>query len=243
MKKAFTSILVAVILTLCAPYLLCTEAFAATDRTDQYGIVPLSEQEAAAYASEITFSAINNPVTTMPISCFDISSDGLIAVCFTSVSSNIICVYSEDFTYLYGFSLYSAGSVGVSWIKDELNVYFVRSGILVTVDEQANITGISGFSDPVQSNRFYQNEILVTTRTFEGKQYKLDNPGIQKLTNQDYARLSVQDSTGEVRVLYGDSAFPSEIVIVLLVSAVIMTVAIVLRIVLVKRKRAKAKAQ
>ena len=244
MKKAFTAIIVAFILTVCAPYMLCTEVLAATDQADSYGIAPLSEEDAAAYASEITFSAIGTPPTTMPISCFDISDDGLIAVCFkTSATSYIICVYSEDFTFQYGFSFYSMGSAGVSWIQDELNVYFVRSGILVTVDENAKITKILGFPDTVQSDKYYRQEILVTSRTFDGKQYVLDNPGIQKLTNQDYARLSVKDGAGNTSVLYGDSTLPPAIVMVLVVAALIMVIAIALRIVLVLRKRAKAKAQ
>ena len=244
MKRVITItvvIVILILLTMSFPCMICLEASATTDEIEKYGIVSLSPDEAADIASNIEFTIVKSGPSKMNIDCFDVSNDESIAICFSRATQKTICVYSKDFTFLYGFSFYSSGSVGVSWINDELNLYFVRGDILATIDENAKITSISTFPSTTQSDKYYRHEILVTTRQIGDKQYSLNNPGILKVINSGYSQLIVQDSSEETHILYDTNITPASAMIgFCAVSSIIVTM-IILVIVWTFRKLKKAK--
>lgn len=244
MKRIITItvvIVILILLTMSFPCMICLEASATTDEIEKYGIVSLSPDEAADFASNIEFTIVQSGPSRMNIACFDVSNDELIAICFSKATQKTICVYSQDFTFQYGFSFHSPETVGVSWINDELNLYFVRSGILYAVDENAKITSISTFPSTTQSDKYYRHEILVTTRQIGDKQYNLNNPGILKVINSGYSQLIVQDSSEETHILYDANIMPASAMIVFCaVFSIIVTMTIV-AIVLAFKKYKKAK--
>ena len=239
MRKVF-AITAMVAILIFYPCMLCTDASTTTDEIEKYGIVSLSSDEVADFASSIEFAIVDSEPSRMNITCFDVRNDESIAICFSKATQKIVCVYSKDYTFQYGFSFHSPGTVGVSWINDELNLYFVRSGILATVDENANLTSIFTFPSTTQSDKYYRHEILVTTRKVGDKQYSLSNPGILKLINSGYSQLTVQDSEGVTHVLYDANTLQaSSMIVFCTVSFIIVVMMIVFVFVLALRKHQK----
>ena len=182
----------------------------------------------------------DNGIKTGEISCFDVNTDGRIAVGYINRSSRTyISVYNEDFDFIYGYSLSLGGDYGIAWQDMDLIVYVVRGNYLICLDEAGNITSIR---ESKSSDYSMQKAFKSTTREASGRTYHLGNGNalLDKVFSK-YSMLSVYEN-GEKRILFDRSA--SFQIKTMIASFVILSMAIICVVFIIARiKKNKAAAK
>lgn len=110
-----------------------------------------------------------------------------------------ISVYSHDGQFLYGYAFESMGSYGVEWDGDNLNIYFVRGGLIISVDPTGKIIDVKDVPDTSENDAYYRNSMELTERTVNGTTYTIRK---DKALTAFYSSLEATDQNGETRILF-----------------------------------------
>ena len=90
--------------------------------------------------SRINISLLTEEAEKWPIECFDVNENGMVVLGLADPgfhsSRNYLYVYSSDGVFQYGYSFETAGSFYVEWNQDNIEIYFVRSNIVVILNPQ-----------------------------------------------------------------------------------------------------------
>lgn len=70
---------------------------------------------------------------------FDVSENGQIAL---GLCNNTISIYDSDSTFQRSYQFNTYGSYFVEWDNNNLNIFLVRSSLIVQVDNDGNLTEI-----------------------------------------------------------------------------------------------------
>ena len=195
---------------------------------------PLSDEEMTSFVSNIDFSSISVEPEKRPIRCFDVNSGEMIAIGTQSGTAKTVCVYSHDGEFKYGFSFNCDGNFCVEWAGDNINVFFVRSGVVAAVDSKGTVLDVLKVQNTVEDNSYLNNYIYSTQRTHGETTYSIKNDlGLFNLLMSSYSELTAANTDGEEAVLYSvNSAQVTKIIIICSLTAA----ALVLAIVKMKRK-------
>lgn len=134
-----------------------------------------------------------------PISCFDVSADGKIAIGFQKAGNDkIISVYSAQNEFLFGFSFQCYGSIDVFWRQENICIYFVRGRSVAVVDASGNCETICAASELGVKGELLKR-IQSPIKEADGKQYSLER---DVPLGDKYGRLCVTYPDGTRCVLY-----------------------------------------
>ncbi len=164
----------------------------------------LSEQTKTSFISNINILPIDEEPVKKSINCFDVNSNYLIAIGQkTSGSRKTICVYSNEGVFQYGYSFNCSGDFGVEWDEENLNIYFVRSDIIISLDSDGNISDIKAVQDTIDNNA-YRNSLLNSTNRVVGETtYLIENDmGMLNWIASSYSQIIVKESTGSESIIY-----------------------------------------
>lgn len=153
MKIKFIS-LVAV---LCTLFSLSISANAIT-LVAGFEVESLSEEDEVVTFANVKMTLLSTEVIGKPIACFDVSSNGLIAVGFDS-DPKTINVYDESGNFLYGYQFKCEGTYGISFEGDNLAVYFCRGELVQLYDSQGQ--GIRAYRVLRTQNNQEQEHALI----------------------------------------------------------------------------------
>lgn len=158
-----------------------------------------SEKENIGY----NFSLISAPTANRTFVVFDVNENGMIALGHDlSNLEKRISVYDSDGNFKYGYSFESYGSFGVEWDGDYLNVYMVRSNLLITLDHEANIIEIAKVPDTNENRNHINNYIFATEKTIGDEKYTMRKKlGAFSIIATSYTQLS-KTSYGEEVIVY-----------------------------------------
>lgn len=175
----------------------------------------LSEEDKNTFLSNVEISLFKDYPIKRSILCFDINEEGHIAIGQEVGTRKEICIYSSEGIFQYGYSFESGQSYGVEWDGDNLNICFVRSDVIVSVDKNGNILEIAKINDDIENNSYW-NDILYREEIEIGiTKYMLrNNMGVLNIFASSYTQLVEQKSTGE-KILYdaNSNQFANTIVI------------------------------
>lgn len=118
------------------------------------------------------------------IDCFDVRHDGIVVIGTRSITPfRYIYVLDSDGNFLYGYSFYSSGSFLVEWIDENVKIIFVRDGVMLTLDRNANCVFIEKFTMDQNINsamnalrspiRTHNSHTYKLTKRFDGSFYRL----------------------------------------------------------------------
>lgn len=167
----------------------------------------LSEEEELWYDKNVRISKITSEPTQKTINCFDVNENGLIAICHDGTDDNMICVYTSEGRFLYGYQFQCDGTFGVEWNNEWINIYFVRSDDIITVDTDGNILAINKVEDTTDNNT-YRNYLLHTSsRTVGDTTYVIRNDmGIFNWIATSYSQIVTIDANGAEYIIYDVSS-------------------------------------
>ena len=163
----------------------------------------LSNEEKNMFITNIDIKLIEDEPEKKSIACFDVNDSNLIAIGQRTSDRKFICVYSCNGDFQYGYTFYCDGDFGVEWDKNNLNIYFVRSHILVSVSANGEILDALEVRNTIDNNSYVNHLIYATERTVDGTEYIIGNKkGLLNSLAVAYSQVTVRNVTGEERVIY-----------------------------------------
>lgn len=167
----------------------------------------LSEKEKSTLISNIQIKPLEKEPVELTIYYFDVNSNGLIAIANNSDDEKIICVYSNEWVFQYGYTIDSSGSIAVEWDGDRLNIYFVRGDVIVSVNPDGEILDLLRVSDTIENNSYRNHLLTDTERTIGDTTYSIENDmGILNFIAVSYSQVIARDAAGGERIIYDVSS-------------------------------------
>lgn len=207
-----------------------------TTGTDTYAmntgfiLEELSEDNKNIFLSNVEISFSMSEPVKKSILCFDVNEEGMIALGQEDGQRKEICIYSLDGVFQYGYSFNSGQSFGVEWDGNNLNICFVRSDVIISVDRKGTIIEIKKVSDNAENNGYWNDLLYRTECEIDDTKYILRNDmGILNIFASSYNQLIEQKATGE-RILYDVNSFQYTKVIVIGFMSIILFGIIILMV-------------
>ena len=170
--------------------------------------VELTQEEKEAFIAYIDMHRIEQEPARRTIAYFDVNADGLIAVAQLSTGKEVVCVYSDDGIFQYGYTFDCYGAVAVEWDEKNLNVYFVRSGKIVSLTPSGEILDVLERDDHAQENTYYYNhDISANKKTVGDTEYFIRSDlGVLNFFASAHSRIVVKEANGTERIIYDVNA-------------------------------------
>jgi len=147
-------------------------------------------------------SLIEEEPQMQSIVCFDVNGDEKIALGYSDSENKTICVYSQN-EFLYGYEFGCTGDFAVEWDEENINIYFVRSDIIVIVNQKGDILDIAKVQNTTENNRYHNFLLHSTERLVGDRKYSLRNDmGILNFVASSYSQLTVTDANGTETMLF-----------------------------------------
>lgn len=179
----------------------------------------ISESQKEEIKANLNISRKNLEGSIESISSFDVSPNGLIAVCNEGFSK-FINVYNSNGEFLYGYSLDTQGTFGVEFKDDELMIYILRSSLLVSLDDGGNITNILSVKKTTENESYWRNSIRAKVKKVGNYEYYLKGNNFLALSNSKIIRYNNQDMSSSVILDFGVGNGIFMIIIFIFISSV-----------------------
>ncbi len=163
----------------------------------------LPNDEKNIFISNINLLQIDKEPVKKAITCIDVNSNHLIAIGQNALDRKTICIYSNEGIFQYGYTFNCSGDFGVEWDKENLNIYFVRSSVIVSVTPKGEVLDVSEVQNTIENNSYINKFIHSTKRRIGDTEYFIrNNLGIFNLLAPTYSQIIVKDSNGTESIIY-----------------------------------------
>ena len=236
MKRFYRCFVVMIVL-----FVFCHCTPAASAMNTGFSTEQKSEEKKETFISNIELSFVEEEPDKTSIVCFDVNSDGMIAIGQASFEQKRVCVYSSEGDFQYGYTFHSSGDIGVEWDGNNLNIYFVRSSVIISVDPDGEILDVLDVPDSSENNSYKNHFIDSTERTVGDTTYTIRNDmGIFNWCASSYSQLVVTDAAGKETLLYDvNSAQLAKYLTVCFLVVIVFLIILVLAIGSAKAGKAK----
>lgn len=161
-------------------------------------------EQKASFISNVNLSTISKEPAPKTILCFDVNNDHLIAVGHEALNKKMVSVYTSDGTFQYGYIFNCSGSFGLEWDNENLNIYFVRSDLILSVTPSGEVVDVLEIQD-TQSNNEYSNELLYSTKRKIGNtEYSIESDigAFLDFFASSYSQIVITNENGERSIIY-----------------------------------------
>ena len=167
----------------------------------------LTEEEQSTFLSNVSISLLTVEPVKRGVLCFDVNEQGKLVIGQKGADRKEVCIYTVDGTFLYGYSFNCSQSYAVEWEDEYINIYFVRSDIIISLDSDGNILNIKGVQDTINNNSHRNDMLYSTSRTVGDTTYQIRNDmGIFNWFASSYSQIITIDDTGVERIIYDVSS-------------------------------------
>lgn len=158
--------------------------------------------------SNINLSLITEEPAKKGIVCFDVNDNHLIAVGQRAASiKKTVCVYSTDGVFQYGYTFECYGTFGVEWDNENLNIYFVRGDIIISVTPSGEVLDVLEVQDTNNNNSHMNNLLNSTKRKIGDTEYALQmNLGSLNIFATSYSKVIATNENDEKSIVYDATA-------------------------------------
>jgi len=155
------------------------------------------------FIENIDLRLIKSEPEKSSVVCFDVNEKQMIAAGQKSSDSKVICVYSNNGDFQYGYMFNCSGDFGVEWDNDNLNIYFVRSDVVISVSPNGEISDVLEVTNSIENNSYVNHFFHATERTIGDTTYIIRNDmGILSWIATSYSQIVVKDVSGTENVIY-----------------------------------------
>lgn len=163
----------------------------------------LSEEAKTTFVSNISISPLKTEPAKKGVLCFDVNEQGMIAVGQKDFNEKEVCVYTSKGEFLYGYAFDCTQSFGVEWDNENINIYFVRSDVIISLDSEGNILDIKKVQNTIDNNTHSNNMLYSTNRIVGDTEYLIRNDmGIFNWMAASYSQIITIDAMGTERIIY-----------------------------------------
>lgn len=185
----------------------------------------ISESRKESCIDSIKLTLVSEAPSGRSIVTFDVNEKGMIALGHDLPNlKKKISIYDSEGNFKYGYSFETHGSFNVEWDGDYLNIYFVRSDYLVTVDSDANIIDIVEVQNTRENQKYSMYYLGGTERVVGDTKYTIrSDMGIFSFMQSSYSRLVKTSSDGTETILYDVNSilFAKRLIITISVSMLV----------------------
>lgn len=169
----------------------------------EFSTEELSEETKASFVSNINVSPLSAEPKKRGILCFDVNEQGMIAVGQSDSQRKTVCVYTSQGEFLYGYTFNCTQSFCVEWAEQHINIYFIRSDVIISLDPDGNILDIKRVQVTVDNNSYITSLLYSTTRTAGNTTYIIRNDmGIFNWIAPSFSQIVTIDSAGTESIVY-----------------------------------------
>lgn len=163
----------------------------------------LPEETKTTFVSNINVSPLRAEPEKRGVLCFDVNEQGMIAVGQKGSQGKEICVYTSQGEFLYGYTFNCTQSFGVEWDEQHVNIYFIRSDVIISLDSDGNILDIKSVQDTIDNNSYRNLLLYSTNRTVGNTTYLIRNDmGIFNWFALSFSQIVTIDATGTESIIY-----------------------------------------
>lgn len=196
-----------------------------------FSIEELSEEMKTTFVSNISLSLLKSEPEKRGVLCFDVNEHGLIAVGQDGSKGKEVCIYNTQGEFLYGYMFNCAQSFSVEWDEQYINIYFVRSDVIISLDSNANILDIKSVQDTIDNNSYRNSLLYSTERKVGNTTYLIRNDmGIFSWIASSYSQIVIIDATGTESIIYDVSSLQL-IKMIVAISFVCIIVSVVIAVI------------
>ncbi len=114
-----------------------------------------------------------------------------------------ICVYTSQGEFLYGYKFDTSGAFYVEWDGQNINLYKVRSGLIMSIDPDGNILDVKSVQNTYE-NSIYNHKVLESKKRIVGNTTYVfrNNMGILNRIASSYSQIVITDAEGAESVIY-----------------------------------------
>ena len=161
----------------------------------------------AEVLSHINISLLTEEAEKWPIECFDVNENGMIVLGLADPEfhsgRNCLYVYSSDGVFQYGYSFECDGTFYVEWNQDNIEIYLVRSDIVVILNPKEQTQSAVQVKDVTEGDRYINNVLRLREREVGDTKYIMQSDmGILNLFATSYSQVLVVN--GEETVMIYD---------------------------------------
>lgn len=193
----------------------------------------LTGEERNTFVSNIRISHFTMEPVKRSILCFDVNENGMIAIGRNGAYGKEVCIYAADGNFLYGYTFDCSQSFGVEWDNEYINIYFVRSDVIISLDSDGNILDIKKVQNTINNNTQSNHLLYSTTRSVGDTTYLIRNDmGIFNWIAFSYSQIIAIDATGTEYIIYdvnSTQSFKTVVFFVVILMCVSVAVAIIIR--------------
>ena len=186
-----------------------------------------------SFLSSINISVISEEPPRKDITCFDVNSNHLIAVGLNQAfpKKQKICIYSNEGVFQYGYTFDSHNPYSIEWDEENLNIYFIRSGLLVSVTPSGEVLDVLEVPVTVENSEYSHKVLGSFKRTVDDTEYSIKNDmGILRIfcSPATLSKIIVKDSNGNESIIYDvNSMLFKKAIIILSIFSIIVPIAVI----------------
>jgi len=163
----------------------------------------MTNEDKNTFISNVNISPIDQEPAKNTIKCFDVNNNHLIAIGQNASERKTICVYSNEGVFQYGYTFRCNGDFGIEWDGENLNIYFVRSDVIVSVTPGGEVLDVLEVQNTIDNNSYVNHFIHSTKRVIDDTEYVIENnPRIFDWVTASYSQVVVKDETGSETTIY-----------------------------------------
>lgn len=182
---------------------ISTNAIEANAMNTGFSTEELSEETKNMFISNISISPLKAEPAKKDILCFDVNEQGMIAIGQKDSQRKEVCVYTSQGEFLYGYTFNCTQSFCVEWDEQYVNIYFVRSDVIISLDSDGNILDVKKTLDTIDNNSYINSLLFSTTRTVGNTTYLIRNDmGIFNWIAPSFSQIVTIDETGTESIIY-----------------------------------------
>ena len=194
MKKAVFFLLCAV----CVSFTISAAALSAAPETR-----PIEQEECDRLRRSVGIPALDQEPNIRSLTGFDIRADGAVLL-GTDDPQKTFAAYTQDGTFLFGFTFRCSGDHGVKWDDDgRVLLYLVRSDVVLTGARAGNVlNAVELPADHAENAAYVREEWLPKKRVIDVTAYRLKKGnGILGVFLPNYAELVRIDEAGGEQIV------------------------------------------
>lgn len=177
----------------------------------------LSVEEQNTFVSNVEIELLTEEPEKRNILCFDVNNQGMIAIGQSGLRGKEVCIFNTSGEFLYGYTFNCNQSFGIEWDGKCINIYFVRSDVIISVDSNGDIIEAKEVQDTTDNNTHRNKLLYSTSRTVGDTTYQIrNNLGVFSWIKLFYSQVIGIGIDGEESIIYDVGSNPVLIMVILL---------------------------
>lgn len=215
MKRIFIFVMAIILiaLTVCNSYATNSDFLKLIDCNETYDNI----------LQKISIKCIDEEPIKKPVKCFGVAGR-YIAIGVEDGEQKTVVIYDTQGEFQKAYTFKSEGSFGISFDKNILQLYLLRSNVVLSIDIQNNTFETYSFKYDNKSNEYIKHEIKAKKKTVDGKTYEMSNGAkLIDFISWKYSKIYMTDENEKCVVFYDAKTSYSSFLIVTVFVVIILS--------------------